>query len=83
MSNMQQVMSTFFDNTWTMIKTVNVPGFDVPLSRVIVGFLIIRVSIGFVHFVLGFRGTVGGAQENYRTAREKWDAYKSSKRTNM
>lgn len=76
MENMKAIMECLFGNLWRLMSEVTVPGFEISLAKVIVGFFVIRFSLLLLSIVTGFRSNVGYTAEQFRTSSESASHYR-------
>lgn len=82
METIFEYVTDYFTNIWTMFDSIVVPGFDVSVARVCLGFFVINWSLNILAVVTGFRTNAASASESMRSSRETLTQYRKVKEQN-
>ena len=77
METMTKVMQTVFGGVWDLFNSVIVPGFNISLARVLIGFFVIKWSLTLLALVTGFRSNAATASAQLRSSSESARHYKA------
>lgn len=83
MEEIKNIISTFFDGVWSLFTGFQVPLFDVPLSTIVIGFVMIKLSLTMIGVVTGFRSGVASASEGFRSSAVKLGAYRKAQQSKL
>lgn len=76
MTEMKEILTCLFRNTWDLFSSVTVPGFGISAAKLVIGFFVIRFSLSLLSLVTGFRSNSGYAADQFRTSSESLNQYK-------
>lgn len=82
METVTKWMQTLFGGVWDLFNSVIVPGFNISLARVLIGFFVIKWSLNILALVTGFHTNATTASEQMRTSHETLGQYKKVKEQN-
>lgn len=83
METMKETMTVFFSGIWDLFTGFTVPGFNISLAKVAIGFFVIRFSLSLLSLVTGFRSNAGYAADTFRTSSENLNQYKKVRDQNV
>ena len=79
MEDLNTIITTFFDGVWSLFTGFNVPLFDVPMSSILIGFVVIKLSLTMVGLVTGFRSGAASASEHFHVTASRIGHYRKVK----